>query len=74
MYIVLSGVYQMKCKDCPLRYVGQMGHTFRTRCNEHIREIQTNGQSSKFAQHILDMVHSYNTLDQTMKILQVERK
>jgi hypothetical protein len=35
----LSRVYQMKCKDCPLRYVGQTGHTFRTRYNEHNREI-----------------------------------
>jgi hypothetical protein len=30
-YNSLSGVYQMKCKDFPLRYIGQTGLTFRTR-------------------------------------------
>jgi hypothetical protein len=70
----LSGVYQMKCKDCPLRYVGQTGCTFRIRHYKHNREILTNGQSSKCSPHILDMAHNYDTLDQTMKILHVERK
>jgi hypothetical protein len=67
----LNCVYQMKCKDCPLRYVGQRGRTFRTRYNKHMREIQTNLQSSKFGQHILDTVYNYDTMYQTMKILHV---
>jgi hypothetical protein len=25
-----SGVYQLKCNECPLRYVRQMGHTIKT--------------------------------------------
>lgn len=70
----LSGVYQMECKDCPLNYIGQMGHIFRTRYNEHIKEIWKNGQCSKFAQHILDMVHNYDNMEKTMKILHMERK
>jgi hypothetical protein len=48
----LSGVYQMTCKDCPVKYlyvVGQAGLTFRTRYNEHNREIQANGKTSKYA-------------------------
>jgi hypothetical protein len=57
----LSGVYQM-------------GRTFRARYNKHIREIQTNGKSSKFAQHILNTTHNYDTKEKTMKILHVERK
>jgi hypothetical protein len=70
----LSGVYQMACKDCPLKYIGQTGWTFRTRYNEHIREIKTNGQRSKFAQHILDTTHNHDTIEQTMEILHIERK
>jgi hypothetical protein len=70
----LSGVYQMKYKDFPLRFVGQTGRTLRTRYNEHTREFRINGQSSKFAQHILDTANNYDTMDQTMKILYVERK
>jgi hypothetical protein len=59
----------MKCKNCPLTYIGQTGRAFRTRCNEHIREIRTNGRSSEFAQHMLNTAHNYSTTDQTMKIL-----
>jgi hypothetical protein len=48
----LCGVYQMSCKDCNLKYVGQTGCMFQIRYKEHIREIKTNGQKSKYAQHI----------------------
>jgi hypothetical protein len=59
----LNGVYQMICKDCPLKYIGQTGHTFRTRYKERIREIKTNGQSSKFAQHRYDTQSQYYGTD-----------
>ncbi|PNF39362.1 hypothetical protein B7P43_G18159, partial [Cryptotermes secundus] len=70
----LCGVYQMTCKDCDLKYVGQTGCNFRTRYKEHIREIKMNGQKSKFAQHILDTTHNYHTIDKAMKILHIEKK
>jgi hypothetical protein len=59
---------------CPLKYVGQTGRTFKTRFKEHIRNIKNNGQNSKFAQHIVDTTHEYQTVDQTMKILHVAKK
>jgi hypothetical protein len=59
----LSGVYQMICKDCPLKNIGQTGRTFRTRYKEHIREIKTNDQSSKFAQRTLDTTHNHDTAE-----------
>jgi hypothetical protein len=59
----LSGVYQMICKDYPLRYIAQTGRTFKTRYKEHITEIKTNGQSSKLTQHILYMTHNHDTMD-----------
>jgi hypothetical protein len=62
------------CKDCELKYIGQTERTFRTRYKEHIREIKTNGQKSKFAQHILDTTHNYDTIEQTMEILHLEKK
>jgi hypothetical protein len=64
----LSGVYQMECKGCPPK------QTFRTRHNEHIKEIRKNGQFSKFGQHIFDTAHKYDNMEQTMKIIHVERK
>jgi hypothetical protein len=33
-----------------------------------------NGQNSKFAQHILDTGHKYETIEKTMKILHTEKK
>jgi hypothetical protein len=41
-----SGIYQIKCMDCPLQYVRQTGRTFCTRNKEHIQEIRNN--NSKF--------------------------
>jgi hypothetical protein len=70
----LSGVYIMNCKDCPQKYVGQIGCTFRTRYKEHIRETKTNGNTSKYAQHILDKTHYYDNTEETMKILHVTKK
>jgi hypothetical protein len=69
----LSGVYQMACKECPLKYIGQTDCTFRTRHKGHVREIKMNGQRSKFAQHILVTAHNH-TIEQTMEIVRIERK
>jgi hypothetical protein len=31
-----SGIYQMKCLDCTLKYIGQTGRTLHTSYKEHI--------------------------------------
>jgi hypothetical protein len=49
-------------------YVSQAGCTFQTKYKEHIREIKTNGNTSKYAQHILDTAHNYDNIEETMKI------
>jgi hypothetical protein len=59
-----------------MKYIGQTGHTSKARFKEHIQDItcRTNRSNSKFAKHILDTGHSYNTIDQTMEILHIEKK
>jgi hypothetical protein len=52
----------------------QTGRTFKVRYREHINAIRTNRQNSKFAQHILETEHNYDTMDQIMKILHIENK
>jgi hypothetical protein len=52
-----SGVYQLQCGQCPFKYTGQAGHTFKIRYKEHINTIRTNRQNNKFAQHILGTGH-----------------
>jgi hypothetical protein len=34
-----SGIYQLTCKECNQKYIGQTGRTFKTRYNEHINAI-----------------------------------
>jgi hypothetical protein len=70
----LSCVYQLRCGNCPQKYIGQTGRTFRIRFKEHIRDIRNNGQSCKFAQHILDTTHAYGTIENTMKIVHIQKK
>jgi hypothetical protein len=50
------------------------GRTFKVRYREHINAIWTNKQNSKFTQHILENGHTYNTMDQTMEVLHIEKK
>jgi hypothetical protein len=47
-----SGVYHLKYNRCPLKYIGEMGCTFRVRYKEHIQAMRTNIQNSKYSQHI----------------------
>jgi hypothetical protein len=67
----LSGVYQLQCKECPSRYIGQADRTFKTRYKERIRDTRykNNGRNSKFAQNIRDTGNDYDTMENTMKIL-----
>jgi hypothetical protein len=37
-----SGVYQMKCLDCPLKYIRQTGRIFLTGYKELIQAIRNN--------------------------------
>jgi hypothetical protein len=67
-------VYQLQCADCPLKYIGQTGPTFKVRFKEHIWDIKNNGQSSKFAQQILDTTHEYNTIDKALEVLYIGKK
>jgi hypothetical protein len=69
-----SGVYEIKCNSCPLKYVGQTGRNFRTRFKEHIHAIRTNNLTSRYAQHILETGHAYGKIEDTLDILNRENK
>jgi hypothetical protein len=64
----------MKCNYCPLKYVGQTGGNFRTRYREHIQAIRYNKSNSKYSEHILDTQHTYRTIENTMDMLNIEKK
>jgi hypothetical protein len=50
----MLGVYELKCSECHLQYIGQRGSSFLTIYKEHIRAIKYNKESYGYAQHILN--------------------
>jgi hypothetical protein len=69
-----SGIYEIKCNSCQLKYIGQTGRNFKTRYKEHIQAIHTNKTTSRYAQHILETGHAYGTIKDTLNILHYEKK
>jgi hypothetical protein len=61
-------IYQMKCMDCPMKYVEQTGRTFSTRYKEHIYDIKSNSNTG-YSSHILNTRYTYSTMEDTMKII-----
>jgi hypothetical protein len=54
--------------------IGQTGRIFKFHYREHTNASRTNRQKSKFEQQILETGHEYDTLDQTMGMLQIEKR
>jgi hypothetical protein len=69
-----SGIYQMKCLDCPLKYIGQTGRAFNIRYKEHIHAIRSNNSNSGYSNHILNTKHTYSTITDTMDVIRIGRK
>jgi hypothetical protein len=69
-----SSIYQMKCLDCPLKYIGQTGRTFNIRHKEHIHAIRNNNNNSGYSNHIPNTGHTYGTINDTMDIIRKGQK
>jgi hypothetical protein len=63
----------MKCLDCPLRYIGQTGTTFKVRHKEFIQAIRNNNSNSGYSSHILTTGHTYGTITDTVDIIREGR-
>jgi hypothetical protein len=57
-----------------MKYVEQTGRMYKFRFKEHIQDVRNNRHSAKFAQHIPETGHAYNTINQTMEVLHIESK
>ena len=64
-----SGIYEIKCNTCNMKYVGQSGRHITTRYKEHIRYIRTNNKTSAYATHILNNRLEYGTAENTLKLI-----
>ena len=63
-----SGIYKLMCKTCNKAYIGQTSRNLSLRFRKHIRYIKNNDPQSAYAQHILQNIHEYGTLADTMTI------
>lgn len=63
-----SGVYKVKCNDCPKYYIGQTGRSFRTRFKEHLPK-KTVTQKSNYAEHLVQCGHNYSSLTNNLKVM-----
>jgi len=64
-----SGIYKLKCKTCNKAYIGQTSRNISLRFRKHIRYIKNNEPQPAYAQHILQNIHKYGTLADTMTLL-----
>jgi hypothetical protein len=69
-----SGIYEITCNTCKLKYVGQTGRDTSVRHKEHIRYIRNNSNTSAYAMHSLDNRHEYGMAVSTLKLIQPCRK
>jgi hypothetical protein len=69
-----SGIYKLTCKTCNKAYIGQTSTDLTKRHHEHIRYIKNNDPQSTYAYHILNNIHEYGTLTDTMSLLKPIQK
>jgi hypothetical protein len=68
------GIYEFKCNTCPKVYIGQTGRNFKTRFKEHIQDIRNNRTKTGYSQYIINTGHEYGNIENTLNILNVEKK
>jgi hypothetical protein len=69
-----SGVYQLTCRECKMKYTGQTGRPFRVRFQEHVRDFKYSNNRSKFAQHLIDNKHAIGNMEDIMEVVHVKKK
>ena len=65
----MSRIYKLSCKTYERLYVGQTSRNLTQRDHEHTRYITNNDPQSTYAEHILQNLHEYGTMRDTMTLL-----
>lgn len=56
-----SGIYEINCKNCDEKYIGQTKRSIQTRFKEHLKSFENkNGSSSSVAKHMINAKHSFD--------------
>jgi hypothetical protein len=64
----------MKCLYYTLKYTGQTGRTFDTRYKKHIQAIRNNHSNSRYSNHILNILHKYDTITDRLDFIRAGKK
>ena len=68
-----SGVYQLTCPECKMKYTGQTGRPCKVRFQEHLWDYKYNYNRSKFAQHLINK-HAIGKMEDIMEVVHITRK
>ena len=69
-----TGVFRLTCLDCSKAYIGQTERYLSKRYNEHLRAFRNCSNSSKFAQHLNEHMHTFGSIGNIMQILNYHKK
>jgi len=69
-----SGVYKLTCNIRHRSYIGQTNRSLKLRFREHTRYIKHNEPQSAYALHILNSIHEYGSISDTMSLLKHVKK
>jgi len=70
----LLGVYKLTCPTCNKAYVVQKGKCFTIHYNEHKQAFRNNSHTSRFAQHLNEKGHSFDTINNIMQVLHFQKE
>jgi len=68
-----TGVFKLTRVDCSKAYMGQTGRNFSIRHNEYLRAFRKYSNSSKFAQHLNEHMHTFGSIE-NMQIINYQEK
>jgi hypothetical protein len=69
-----SGIYQLTCPTCSMKYTGQTGRSFRTRFQEHLRDFRHGNRKSCFVQSLLENGHDIGPIEDIMSTIHITNK
>jgi len=69
-----SGIYQLTCPTCSMKYIGQTGSQLRVRFQEHFQDFRYGNGKSRFAVHLLENKHSIGPMDNIMETVHATGK
>jgi hypothetical protein len=57
-----NDMYQMKCIDCPLQYMGRWAEHYILDNKEHIQAIWNNNGNTEYSNHKLNTGHAHGSI------------